>query len=342
MKKLKIAAAAVLAFCAFISLEAHADSKGIAVLAVDNQAELSDADTSTLFRIVEAPFKALPAAQYRVGTLNPVSEGESPPCDEACMVSNAGTAGADFAVYTTVSTLGGRTMATLKLYDAKTGRLMARRLTDPLEDIAGLAAPVDQAAQKLAQALLRLTPSSVSRPRRPAPPPRAPKAFPLLRSQDGILHVSSDPPGASVAVGGRLGQRFIGVTPLTENLIPHRYRVVISKDGYTDEQRDVHIYPGKARSIHVELYSSKRLIQAGHFVFWPGIVALIPSAALAATNHRGGAIAVSIAAGTLVTAGTVLLITGAIRLRKEKKERQRHRMASTLQASVLPAEAIYF
>ena len=341
MEKLRISAAVALVLCALISVDAHAGSKGIAVLAVDNQAELSEADTATLFRIVEAPFKALPAEQYRVGTLNPVGERESAPCDEACMIKKAATAGADFAVYTTVSTLGGRIMASLSLYDAKTGHPIARELTEPQETVADLAKPIDLAAQKLTDGLPR--PAPTPQPQfHPASQPQNRRPRPAPRTNDGVLEVSSEPSGASVAVGGRLGQRFIGTTPLVTDLAPHQYRIVIYKKGYPDVRRDVRIFPGRAKSIHVELFKSKLMLRAGHGILWPGLAFMIPAAALFSTDHTAGGIALFAVGGAIITAGTALVITGAIRLRKEKKERERHRIASELQARALPAEGIYF
>ena len=341
MKNFQISAAAVLVLCAFLSLEARAGSKGIAVLAVDNQAELSEADIATLFRLVEAPFKALPAAQYRVGTLKPAGETENTLCDEACMISKAGTAGADLAVCTTISTLGGRIMATLKLYDAKTGHPIAQEFTEPQEAIADLAKPVDWAARKLMDALPR--PAPIPRPQpRPAARPQNRGAAPALESKDGILNVTTDPPGASVAVGGRLGQRYIGTTPLVTDLTPHQYRIVIYKKGYPDERRDVRILPGRAKSLHVELFKSKLMLRGGHAVFWPGVAFMIPAAALLSTDNTTGGIALFAVGGAVIAAGTALLITGAVRLRKEKKKRQHRNMASALQAPLLPAEGIYF
>jgi hypothetical protein len=70
----------------------------------------------------------------------------------------------------------------------------------------------------------------------------------VLRVQGGALMVSSDPPGASITVNGKLVDK---VTPAQLNLAPGTYTVVIAKDGKS-ASRTIQMQNGAMKTLKVD------------------------------------------------------------------------------------------
>ncbi len=80
----------------------------------------------------------------------------------------------------------------------------------------------------------------------------SPQELPTIRLEPaaGVLHVRSDPPGASITVDGD----FRGGTPATVEVSPDRsHRVVVARAGYESQERAVTLRRGAERTLNIRL-----------------------------------------------------------------------------------------
>jgi hypothetical protein len=303
-----------------------ASPRTIAVMEVDNQSDLSGEDLVVLRDLVTTVFKAAPRDQFVVGELEttPASDPESA-CAEECLVRKVGDAGADFAVYLAVSTLGESYVVLLKLYAAKTGQLLATETASSrVKKAVEVVAPLKWAAEKLRDALpVRRRPTPASLPARRQPASTKNK---INDPNSGLLIVQSTPSGAAIYLGGRVSGHYVGETPFRKEMLSHRYRIVLQKKGYRDETRDFRLHRGETKHLHINLYTSKRFIAMGHGLIWPGACTTIIGLVLLTYSHKvvSGTITTA-AGGTVVATGAALLVFGLVRLRREKASRNRNR-----------------
>ncbi len=76
----------------------------------------------------------------------------------------------------------------------------------------------------------------------------------VLQAADGLLHLSSKPPGALVTVAGA----FIGKTPLDVSLSPGtRHEITVSKAGFTPTSRYVELQSGEEQDLQIQMAAKK-------------------------------------------------------------------------------------
>ncbi len=312
-----------------ISRHAAADPsgpKGIAVLAADNQSDLTALDLTAIQDRVSAAFKLLPNNQYAVGTFaeRDTASVEALPCDETCLVGKAREGGAMFAVSIKVAALTAGRLVTLSLYCAKTGQLIASETASSETGVGELVSRVEFAAKKLSDALPKTT---------ALPQGQSAAAFSRTENSHGVafrnpnagtLIVTSEPDGAVVHLGGRMGQRFVGTTPYEGELVPHRYRIIVSLKGYREVTRDVALAMGETKRVRFDLFKSKRWIAAGHGLLWPGVVAGAVSGILLGSDKTTPGAVFAAVGGTLMGVGIPVLVVGHVKFKREKTERKRH------------------
>lgn len=310
---------------------ASADTKRIAVFEVDNQTQLSDDDMRGLSELLTTVLKTSPGEGDTVDLLElGAVEGD---CDDDCLAQTAADAWADLAVQASVTSVGDGYMVLLKLFDAKEGRLLASETASTTDGIGELIEPIEAAAQKIRSTIWGIpykedaadVASPVKAPRRAGHGPKPGK-------NHGILEVTSSPSGASVYVGDRTGTKYVGKTPIRKKVSPKSYLVKVYKKRYNRETANATVDAGTTKRVHIDLYKSKRLMTAGHGLLWPGIVLTGASAAffLADADLKPGGVVSAAVGGTFIAAGATLLITGGIRLKKERKSREARALAPVI------------
>jgi hypothetical protein len=312
-----------------ISWAASAAPKGIAVLTVDNQSDLSEGDVSAVHDRVTAAFKLLPSDQYVVGKLTSaaVSGTETEPCNEACLVGKAGKSGAGFAIHIVAASLPDRIMVSMNLFNAQSGQLIASETASSSTGLINLVSQVDFAAKKLSDALPKKSFAPETRPSVPPSHWEEQQEDSFRNPNAGRLIVTSTPSGADVFVGGRMDQRRVGTTPYDNELVPHHYRIVVSLKGYSDETRDVALYMGEIKTVRFNLFKSKRWIAVGHGLFWPGVILGSASVILFSNDKTSAGAALAAIGGTLIAVGLPVMVMGYLKLKREKADRKKHSIA---------------
>ncbi len=312
-----------------LGLTAHAEERTITVLAVSDQGDLDRDTLEALTEVLRSAFAAPPKG-YITDNRHTSAALRSGDCrEDSCLFENAGIAGIEMGVHVTVSKTEGGYDIALMLFDAVKEERLAGETISVTGTAGDIAPRLESAAAKLAGAL-------------PPADTRAPKGDARRASQNqetdkpepgkGILVVTTDPSGAAVSIGGPLRARNIGKSPLKRTLQQNLYRVAVSKDGYTREKFDVTVLAGETLEVHLDLYKSKKLIYLGHGLFWPGFFMGIGSALLFINDYNTSGLALAAVGGALVTAGLTLLITGRVRLSREKQQRNN--------LSIVPAETL--
>jgi hypothetical protein len=297
-------------FLLAVAPKVRADTKSIAIIDVENQAGLEASDIGILEKIVTEEIRTAPKDFYTVDTvyLGVMESG----CDDACIVKSAKSSGADFAVHISVSTFGHGYMVLVRLFDTQSGQLLASETASSDESLAALAGPLETAAKKVRRSL----------PDGDLQRAHAGKSGKKAGRFSSLLIVTSNPSGAKVYLGGGSGTRYVGKTPFKKELPPRRYRVKVYKKDYNREKRDASLYAGETKEVHFELYRSRRLMTAGHGFLWPGLILTAMSVAFFTTDLDPGGIPTAAVGGTFIAAGATLLITGGVRLKKEKAARK--------------------
>ena len=152
-------------------------------------------------------------------------------CDTPCRVDVAERAGAHTMVETTVAVADRNYTLAIRVYDGRTGALRAESTATC--ELCGTAEVATLLEDQLGALAAKLGPSTL-------PPPR--------------VRVSSDPPGAAIAIDGEAR----GTTPATVVLTPGRHRVQLDKRGWATVARDIDLVAGVDEPLAVALTRQRR------------------------------------------------------------------------------------
>lgn len=152
-------------------------------------------------------------------------------CDTPCRVDVAERAGAHTMVETTVAVADRNYTLAIRVYDGHTGALRAESTATC--ELCGTAEVATLLEDQLGALAAKLGPSTL-------PPPR--------------VRVSSDPPGAAIAIDGEAR----GTTPATVVLTPGRHRVQLDKRGWATVARDIDLVAGVDEPLAVALTRQRR------------------------------------------------------------------------------------
>lgn len=234
----------VLLLCALGVTSAWAAPRRIAVLTLQNSAQLSASEIGYVTDRVRAALLRLPTSQFVVLTRENILALLPPgtdlaDCEADCEVSTGRLLGADLIITGEVLRFGSGLRVVLRAHDVASAKWVASTTASGTR-VETLEAPTLDAAKALALKLPAGAPAA--RPANlPAAPPITPNA--ALPDNSGFLVITSDPPGATVRIDGVL----MGTTPQQHELAVGRHVVEIAHPLHHPQRRTVRMTPQGAR-----------------------------------------------------------------------------------------------
>lgn len=230
-----------------------ADETTVATLPLRVEGELDDAQRHELA-------SAISAGLERAGVSARALPSVPTPCDAACMVAQARTAGVGTILGVEVRVVERNYAITLRVIDGRTGEARAR--AEATCELCGTA----EVATLLGDQIGTLAPKLV---------PTDPE---LAR-----LHLRSDPSGANVRVDGDAR----GTTPVWLELTPGTHRLRLERRGHVSIERDAFAVAGVDEQLSVTLPAERRRSRvAGAIVLGLGLALAGTGAGLLAIDER--------------------------------------------------------
>ncbi len=255
---------------------AHAQETRVRVEVLDlqNSASIKDQEIEVLSNVVRSVFFQLPRERFVTSSAEPIDD---PACEDECQAEASRQRSMDMVVLGSVSIFGEGYLASLQLYDASAGQLLASSTTDSRASLEDLIETLRTAARELRE---KLEPESAPQPSHLiAPIVNTPEPQPILPQRSvvpvgiavGRLEVTSSPPGARVFIHSK----YSGLTPLEIEMAAFPYEVEVRMANHKSVNKIVRIVPGQTDKHHFilqRIYPMNPYKKAGHAFFWPGVL----------------------------------------------------------------------
>ncbi len=318
---------------------APAEAANLLMAPLENEAGLSDSESSTLSAAIHGVF---------INSSDIVAVVvQTAPCDNRCMKDQCWQTGTLYYLTGRVTLFAGEFVVTIDIRKIDDDRIVKSATTGSFPTLKGILPAATAAAGQLLRDFLPITASpAISPPPVPAAttaPVQSPVSSPVrtappsrnwdrgdddnFNSASGSIFVTTNPTGASVYLVGDDEDNFIGYAPVSKNLEQGKYRIAATKKGYRRQTALALVLIGETKNVKLKLKPVNPLRGWGivSLVFsTPMVVAGgcgIPATDRFSTERRGFVALLS--AGIVLTATGVSLLVLSRKYRPRKDERRR-------------------